>query len=90
MGEFPGRELEEVDPLKVECALVGSGECSQEGHQGGFSGTGTTTDGDEFARLDFEGNLVDGSDGTSPSGIDPAEILGGEDHAHSLFPRRSW
>jgi hypothetical protein len=90
IGEFPGGELEEVDSLKVEGALVGSGECSQEGHQGGFSRTGTTTDGDEFARLDFEGDLVDGGDGTSPGGIDPAEIAGGEDKTHSLFSRRSW
>ena len=90
MGEFPRGELEEVRSLKVEGALVGSGECSQEGHQSGFSGTGTTTYGDEFARLDFDGNLVDGRDGTAPSGIDPTQILGGEDHAHSLFSRRSW
>ncbi|KRP32448.1 MAG: hypothetical protein ABS32_03700 [Verrucomicrobia subdivision 6 bacterium BACL9 MAG-120820-bin42] len=90
MGEFSGRELKEVDAFKIEGAVVGSGECSQEGHQGGFSRPRTTTDGDEFARLDFEGNLVDGRDGTSPSGIDPAEILGGEDRAHSLFSRRSW
>jgi hypothetical protein len=53
LGEFSWRKLEEVRSLKVECALVGSGECSQEGHQGGFSRTGTTTDGDEFTRLDF-------------------------------------
>jgi hypothetical protein len=52
-GEFPGRELEEVNSFKMEGSVVGSGKCSQEGHQGGFSRTGTTTDGDEFARLDF-------------------------------------
>jgi hypothetical protein len=89
-GEFPGRELEEVRSLKVKGSVVGSGKCSQEGHEGGFSRTRTTTDGDEFARLDIEGDLVDGGDGTTPSGIDPAEILGGEDHAHSLFSLRSW
>jgi hypothetical protein len=33
---------------------------------------------------------VDGGDGTSPGGIDPAEIAGGEDHTHSLLSRRSW
>jgi hypothetical protein len=53
MGEFPGRELEEVRSLKVKGSVVGSGEGAQEGHQGGFSRTGTTTDGDEFTRLDF-------------------------------------
>jgi hypothetical protein len=53
MGEFPGRELEEVRSLKVKGSVVGSGKCSQEGHQGGFSRTRTTTDGDEFTRLDF-------------------------------------
>jgi hypothetical protein len=53
MGEFSWRKLEEVRSLKVEGSVVGSGKCSQEGHQGGFSRTGTTTDGDEFTRLDF-------------------------------------
>jgi len=90
MGEFPGRELEEVNSFKMEGSAVGSGEGAQEGHQRGFSRTGTTTDGDEFARLDFEGDLVDGGDGTSPGGIDPAEIAGGEDKTHSLLSRRSW
>jgi hypothetical protein len=90
MGEFPGRELEEVNSFKMEGSAVRSGKCSQEGHQRGFSRTGTTTDGDEFARLDIEGDLVDGGDGTSPGGIDPAEIAGGEDKTHSLLSRRSW
>ena len=69
--------MEEVRSLKVKCALVGSGECSQEGHQGGFSGTGTTTDGNKFTCLDFKGNLVNGRDGTPSGGIDSAEIAGG-------------
>ncbi|NBR97179.1 MAG: hypothetical protein EBT48_06215 [Verrucomicrobia bacterium] len=90
LGKFSGGQLEEVRSLKVEGSVVGSGKCSQEGHQGGFSRTRTTTDGDEFARLDFEGDLVDGGDGTSPGGIDPAEIAGGEDKTHSLLSRRSW
>jgi hypothetical protein len=53
MGEFSWRKLEEVRSLKVEGSVVGTCECSQEGHQSGFSGTGTTTDGDEFTRMDF-------------------------------------
>jgi hypothetical protein len=53
MGEFSWRKLEEVRSFKVEGSVVGTCECSQEGHQGGFSRTGTTTDGDEFTRLDF-------------------------------------
>ena len=90
MCEFSWGEMEKVRSLEMEGSVIGSGEGAQKGHQGGFSGTGTTTDGDKFARLDFEGNLVDGCDGTSPGGIDPAEILCGENHAHSLFSRRSW
>jgi hypothetical protein len=90
MSKFSWGKLEKVRSLKVERSVVGSCEGAQEGHQGGFSGTRTTTDRDKFARLDFEGNLVDGRDGTSPGGIDPTEIAGGKDHAHSLFSRRSW
>jgi hypothetical protein len=89
MCEFSGRELEKVGFLKVEGTVVGSCEGAQEGHQGGFSGTGTTADGDELSRLDFEGNLADGHDGTSAGGIDPAEVAGRKDRTHSLFPRRS-
>ena len=90
MRKFSWGKLEKVRSLKVEGSVVGSCEGAQEGHQGGFSGTRTTTDSDKFAQLDFEGNLVDGRDGTSPGGIDPAEIVGGENHTHSLFSRRSW
>jgi hypothetical protein len=90
MGEFSWRKLEEVRSFKVEGSVVGTCECSQEGHEGRFSRARTSADGDELARLNFEGDLVNGGDGTAPSGIDPAEIAGGEDNAHSLFSLRSW
>ena len=90
MGELTGRELEKVDSLEMKGSVVGTGKGAQEGHEGRFSRARTSADGDEFARLNFKGDLVNGGDGTAPSGIDPAEIAGGEDNAHSLFSRRSW
>jgi len=90
LREFSGRELEEVDSFKMEGSVVGSGEGAQEGHEGRFSRTRTSADGDKLARLNFEGDLVNGGDGTAPSGIDLAKIAGGEDNAHSLFSLRSW
>jgi hypothetical protein len=83
MGEFMGRELEKVGSFEMKGSVVGTGKGAQESHEGRFSRARTTTDRDKFARLDFEGNLVDGRDGTSPGGIDSAEIAGGEDNAHS-------
>jgi hypothetical protein len=90
MGEFLWRKLEEVRSLKVEGSVVGTSKGAQEGHEGRFPRARTSADGDKLARLNFEGDLVNGGDGTAPSGIDPAEIAGGEDNAHSLFSLRSW
>jgi hypothetical protein len=90
MGEFMGRELEKVDSFEMKGSVVGTGKGAQEGHEGRFSRARTAADGNKLARLNFEGDLVNGGDGAAPSGIDPAEIAGREDNAHSLFSLRSW
>jgi len=90
MGELMGRELEKVGSFEMKGSVVGASKGAQEGHEGRFSRARTSAYGDKLARLNFEGDLVNGGDGTAPSGINSAEIVGGEDNAHSLFSRRSW
>jgi hypothetical protein len=54
MGEFRGRELKKVDSFEMKGSVVGTGKGAQEGHEGRFSRTRTSADGDELARLNFE------------------------------------
>jgi hypothetical protein len=90
MGEFMGRELKKVGSFEMKGSVVGTGKGAQESHEGRFSRARTSADGDKLARLNSEGDLVNGGDGTAPSGIDPAKISSGEGNAHSLFSLRSW
>jgi len=90
MGELMGRELKKVGSFEMKGSVVGTSKGTQEGHEGRFSRARTSADGDKLARLNFKRDLVNGGDGTAPSGIDPAEISSGEDNAHSLFSLRSW
>jgi hypothetical protein len=90
MGEFMRRELKKVGSFEMKGSVVGTSKGAQESHEGRFSRARTSADGDKLPRLNFKGDLVNGGDGTTPSGIDPAEISSGEDNAHSLFSLRSW
>src|SRR5690606_15154486 len=84
-GEFAWRGSREVDVTQADAARGGRREGASHGEQARLAGSRRSDDGDDLARLDLQGDLVEGDHGVVAVSVQQGDVGQGQG-AHRLPP----
>src|SRR5690606_35522625 len=84
-GELPWRGSREVDVTQADAARGGRREGASHGEQARLAGSRRSDDGDDLARLDLQGDLVEGDHGVVAVSVQQGDVGQGQG-AHRLPP----